>query len=147
MKCHDVDPITVVRRLVDAINHADWATLRALLHPEFRRHSMSAGGSGVETAAEFELFLRREHDSYPDAREEILDAFTDGTKVAARHLFIATQLGPLGDHPPTGKRVQSVYIALYHVVDGRIKEVWAEWDNLADLRQLGHVPGGPGPAP
>jgi predicted ester cyclase len=138
----NVDPIIVVRRLVDAINRADWVALRSLLHPEFRRHSMAAGGSGEENAADFERFLRREHDTYPDAREEILDAFTDGTKVAARHLFTATQLGPLGDHPPTGKRVRSAYIALYHVEHGRIKEAWAEWDNLADLRQLGHVSGG-----
>jgi predicted ester cyclase len=138
-----VDPITVVRQLVDAINRADWAALRALLHPGFRRHSMAAGGSGVENAADFELFLRRERATYPDALEEILGVFSDGTKVAARHLFTGTQLGPLGDHPPNGNRVRSVYIALYQVEDGRIREAWAEWDNLADLHQLGHVSGRP----
>lgn len=69
--------------------------------------------------------------------------FSDGTKVAARHSFTGTQLGPLGDHPPNGNRVRSVYIALYQVEDGRIREAWAEWDNLADLHQLGHVSGRP----
>ena len=136
-----MDPITVVRQLVEAINRSDWATLRSLLHPAFRRHSMAAGAAGEENAAEFLRFLQGEHHTFPDAREEILDLFSDGAKVAARHLFTGTQLGPLSAYPPTGNRVQSVYIALYHVENGYIKEVWAEWDNLADLRQLGHAPG------
>ena len=140
-----VDPITVVRRFVDAINRADWEALCSLLQPEFRRHSMAAGGSGMETAVDLVRFLQKERDTYPDAHEEILDAFSDGTKVAVRHLFTGTQLGPLGAHPPNGQRVRSVYIALYHVETGHIKEVWAEWDNLADLRQLGHAPDGTRP--
>ena len=41
-------------------------------------------------------------------------------------------------HAPTGRRVESVYLALYTVQHGRIAACWAEWDNLADLRQLGH---------
>jgi predicted ester cyclase len=137
-----VDPITVVRRLVDAINRGDWAALRLLLHPAFRRHSMAAGGSGEENGADFVRFLQSEHHTYPDAREEILDVFSDGAKVAARHSFTGTQLGPLGVHPPNGNRVQSVYIALYQVENGCIKEIWAEWDNLTDLRQLGHAADG-----
>lgn len=134
------DPITVVRKLVDTINRQDWVALRALLHPEFRRHSVAAGGSGVEHAADFERFLRGERATYPDAQEEILDVFSHGIKVSARHLFTGTQLGPLGDHAPNGNRVRSVYIAIYIVEDGRIREAWAEWDNLADLQQLGHAP-------
>ena len=115
--------------------------VRLLLHAEFRRYSTAAGGSGEESAADFVRFLQSERHTFPDAREEILDVFSGGAKVAARHLFTGTQLGPLGDYPPNGQRVRSVYIALYQVENGRIKEAWAEWDNLADLRQLGHPPG------
>jgi predicted ester cyclase len=31
------------------------------------------------------------------------------------------------------------YIAIYRVQDGQIVEAWVEWDNLAGLRQLGHL--------
>ena len=134
-----VDPITVVRQLVDTINRSDWAALRELLHPEFRRHSMAAGGAGVEDAAEFVRFLQNEHKAYPDAHEHILDIFCSGSKVAAHHQFSGTQLGSLGSYAPTGKRVQSVYIAIYRVENGRVAAAWAEWDNLADLKQLGHT--------
>lgn len=136
-----VDPITVVRRLVEAINRGDWAALRELLHPAFRRHSTAAGSTGAEDATAFVRFLQKEHKAYPDAHEDILDIFCSGSKVAARHSFSGTQLGPLDACAPTGKRVQSVYIAIYRVENDCIAEAWAEWDNLADLRQLGHTPG------
>lgn len=130
-------PIATVRELVATINRHDWLALGRLLHPDFRRHSAAASESGLETAAEFVDFLKREHDTYPDAQEEILDIFADGSRVAARHAFSGTQLGPFGKLPATGRRVQSVYICLYRVDEGLIAESWAEWDNATDLRQLG----------
>ncbi|MBS0579002.1 MAG: ester cyclase [Proteobacteria bacterium] len=134
------DPVAVVRSLVARINGSDWAGVHALLHANFRRHSMAAGGRGEETAEEFVCFLQEEHVAYPDAHEVLLDAFAAGAQVAARHQFTGTQLGPLGAHPPTGRTVRSTYLAIYRIEDGRIREAWAEWDNLADLRQLGHLP-------
>jgi predicted ester cyclase len=134
------DSIGVVRRLVDAINRHDWRAVEGLLDPTFRRHSLAAGDAGTENAADFLRFLEREHVTFPDAREELLEIFADGTKVAALHRFTGTQHGQLGSHPPSGKRVRSVYIALYHIEHGRIRESWAEWDNLSELRQLGHIP-------
>jgi predicted ester cyclase len=134
-----MDPTTAVRLLVEAINRKDWNALHALLDPGFQRHSMAAGGSGVETASQFVGFLKEEHETYPDAHEELLDVFSSGTKVAARHLFTGTQLGALGSYLPTGRRVRSVYIALYRVEDGSIMESWAEWDPAADIRQLGYL--------
>jgi predicted ester cyclase len=135
------DPLTVIGLYVEAINRNDWESLRRLLHPDFRRYSTAAGASGEENVAAFLQFLQDEHKTYPDAREEVLDLFSNGQKVGARHLFTGTQLGPLGRHAPTGKKVRSVYIALYQVENGQITGAWAEWDNLADLRQLGLAPG------
>jgi predicted ester cyclase len=134
------DSIDVVRRLVDAINRHDWRGVEGLLHPAFRRHSLAAGKPGTENAAGFLRFLEQEHETFPDATEQLLEVFADGAKVAALHRFTGTQHGRLGSYPPSGKRVQSVYIALYHVEDGGIRESWAEWDNLSELRQLGHLP-------
>jgi steroid delta-isomerase-like uncharacterized protein len=132
-----VDPTTVVRQYVDALNHHDWRAVKNLLHPEFRRYSAAAGESGVERADEFLVFLRREHETFPDAHEELVDIFACGSKVAARHRFTGTQRGSLGRFPPTGNRLQSTYLAFYEIADGLIEKSWAEWDNLSDLRQLG----------
>jgi predicted ester cyclase len=52
--------------------------------------------------------------------------------------FSGTQLGALGAYPPTGKRLASEYLAIYRLEQGTIVEIWAEWDNLHSLIQLGH---------
>lgn len=138
-----MDSIQVVRLLVAAINRADWVALEGLLDPAFRRHSLAAGSAGIETAREFIDFLKAERTTYPDAEETLLQCFTSGDMVAARHEFTGTQRGALGPHPPTNRTVRSVYIALYRVERGRLMEAWAEWDNLSDLRQLNLVAGTP----
>src|SRR5690606_22642652 len=44
-----------------------------------------------------------------------------------------------GAFPPSGRLLEATYLAIYRIEDGRIAEAWAEWDNLAGLRQLGHA--------
>jgi predicted ester cyclase len=83
-------------------------------------------------------FLRGELETFPDAHESLEDLVAEGDRVAARHRFRGTQRGALGPYPPSGRRLEATYLAIYRVEDGRIAEAWAEWDNLAGLAQLGH---------
>lgn len=130
---------SLVRALVDAVNAQDWLRVLGLLAPDFTRHSTAAGEPGVRSATDLVAFLRAEFVTFPDATETLLDLVAEGDKVAARHQFRGTQVGPLGTFAPTGRVLQSTYIAIYRVENGRIAEAWAEWDNLAGLRQLGHL--------
>jgi predicted ester cyclase len=129
----------LVREFVAAINAQDWFRLAELLDPAFVRHSVAAGQPGVRSAVDLIEFLKQEYVTFPDATEELLDLVTEGDKVAARHMFSGTQAGALGPYPPTGKRMTATYLAIYRVEAGRLCEAWAEWDNLAGLRQLGHA--------
>ncbi|MCW5633729.1 MAG: ester cyclase [Rubrivivax sp.] len=129
----------LVRAFVDAVNAHDWPGLADLLAPAFVRHSVAAGEPAVGSASELVRFLEQELATFPDAREELLDLVAEGDKVAARHLFSGTQLGPMGAHPPSGRRMTATYLAIYRVSAGRLAEAWVEWDNLAGLRQLGHA--------
>ncbi len=124
---------------VRAVNDQDWSAVEALVAPGFVRHS-DAGGA-VNGRDELVAFLQGECATFPDAHEEVGTVIAEGDLVAARHVFTGTQDGPLGDHPPTGRRMQAHYLAMYRVVDGRIVEAWAEWDNLAGQAQLGLVEG------
>ena len=133
------EPTQTIRAFVDAINAQDWIGLDSLVALDFVRHSVAAGDPEVRSRADLVAFLRREYDVFPDATETILDVFADGEKVAVRHHFQGTQLGAMGSYPPTGKSMAADYIAIYRVRDGQILEAWVEWDNLAGLRQLGHL--------
>jgi predicted ester cyclase len=134
-----MDPKQTVRAFVDAINSQDWIRLDSLVAPDFVRHSIAGGEPSVRSRADLMRFLRCEYETFPDAQELILDIFAEGEKVAVRHHFRGVQHGAMGSYLPTGKTMNAEYIAIYRVRNDQILEAWAEWDNLAGLRQLGHL--------
>ena len=130
---------SLVRAFVDAINAQDWQRVFGLLASDFKRHSAAGGEQTVNSARELVAFLEAEFVTFPDASETLLDLVAEGDKVAARHHFRGTQLGPMGSYPPSGKVLDATYIAIYRVENQRIVEAWAEWDNLTGRKQLGHA--------
>jgi steroid delta-isomerase-like uncharacterized protein len=132
---------SLVRAFVDAINAQDWQRVLGLLASDFQRHSMAGGEPAVSSAKSLVAFLQAEFVTFPDACETLLDLVAEADKVAARHHFRGTQLGPIGRFPPSGRVLEATYIAIYRVQEQRIAEAWVEWDNWAGLKQLGHVAG------
>ena len=134
-----MDPKQTIQAFVDAINSQDWTRLDSLVATDFVRHSIAAGEPPIRSRADLVKFLRHEFEAFPNAQEMILDIFAEGEKVAVRHHFRGTQYGLIGSYLPTGKTMNAEYIAIYRVRNGQILEAWAEWDNLAGLKQLGHL--------
>ena len=134
-----MDPKQTVQAFVHAINSQEWTRLDSLVATQFVRHSTAAGDPPIQSRSELLIFLHREFETFPDAQETILDIFAEDEKVAVRHHFRGTQRGTMGPYPPTEKMMNAEYIAIYRVRNGQIIEAWAEWDNLAGLRQLGHL--------
>ena len=126
--------------VVDAVNNQEWQAIETLLATGFTRHSIAAGERGVHSGRDLIEFLRAEYITFPDANEQIVDILSDGDKVAVRMRFRGTQAGILGTYLPTGKVVDSEYLAIYRIDGGLIVEAWAEWDNLAILKQLDLLP-------
>jgi predicted ester cyclase len=134
-----MDTKQTVEAFVRAINSQDWTRLDSLVAMDFVRHSIAAGDPPVRSRSDLVMYLRREFEIFPDAQEIILDIFAEGEKVAVRHHFSGTQRGAMGSYLPMGRTIHAEYIAIYRVRNGRLIEAWAEWDNLAGLRQLGHL--------
>jgi predicted ester cyclase len=63
----------------------------------------------------------------------------EGDKVTVHSHYRATQQGPMGPLPATGRVLTADFISIYRIADGRIAEAWAEWDSLNGLIQLGHL--------
>jgi predicted ester cyclase/catechol 2,3-dioxygenase-like lactoylglutathione lyase family enzyme len=131
----------IVRAFVDAINRQDWDGLSEIVAPTFERHSAAAGEPAVRSRADLVRFLQQEFAAFPDGRETVEELVVEGDRVAARHTFTGTQLGPLGPYPPSGRSVRAPYLAIYRIEGPWIVEAWAEWDTLSGLAQLGHVKG------
>ncbi|MEQ8352015.1 MAG: ester cyclase [Leptospiraceae bacterium] len=130
----------LIRRFVRSVNERDWRGIRNVLHPDFCRHSHAAGEATIEEGEDLIHYLRGQFEAFPDGEETIQDMIAEGDRVAVRHRFSGTQSGDLGPFPASGRQLVSEYISFYRMEENRIRESWAEWDNLSALEQLGHDP-------
>ena len=130
----------LVRRFTEVVNAADWNALDDLLTEDFRRHSQATAGPPVNSREEFKALQRSFLASMPDQHIEGEMLIAEGDMVAAYAVYSGTHTGPMGDFPITGKRAESKFMAIFRIEEGRIAELWVEWDNLAMLSQLGLFP-------
>jgi steroid delta-isomerase-like uncharacterized protein len=122
-----------------AVNEQEWATLDALVADDVVRHSRTYGQPQLRGRDRLVEFLKSEAMTFPDAQQKILYLVAEGDRVAAALQFTGTQKGPMGPFPASGRRIQANFLAMFRLQDGRIAEVWVEWDNLSALLQLGHL--------
>lgn len=130
----------LVRRFTNALNAADWDALDDLLTEDFRRHSQATPGPPVNSREEFKKLQQSFYESMPDQTVAIRMLVAEGDKVAALARYTGTQTGPMAGYPITGKPVQIEFLSIFRIQNGRIAELWVEWDNLSMLEQLGLFP-------
>lgn len=132
----------LVRHVVaEGVNKADLEVVKAHLASDYARHSQATTDMpeirGVDQMIEF---LRVNVTGFPDWHEEIELMIGEGDKVAYITTGTGTHTGPLGDIPPTGKRIEVTNFIVQRIQDGKIAETWIGWDNLAVMKQLGLLP-------
>ena len=76
----------------------------------------------------------------PDLHFTVDDLLAEGDKVVWRFTARGTQTGPLMNLPPTGRTGESTGIVIFRLADGKIAEVWVNYDLLGLLQQLGAIP-------
>ena len=131
----------LVREFTEVLNAADWDGLDAVLTEDFRRHSQATTEMPEITSREaFKNLQRRFLVSMPDQRVAIERLVAEGDWVAAYATYSGTNTGPMGDIPATGKAVELPFLSLFRIEEGKIAELWVEWDNVAFLGQLGLFP-------
>ncbi len=125
------------RQYVEAYNSTDLDRLDELMAPDFARHSQAA--TEVNSLEEFKADLRQASEAFPDAHMEMHMLVAEGDKVAAYGTWTGTQEGPWGPFPATGKQAELKFFYLFRVEEGKLAEMWTEWDNIGFLTQLGHL--------
>jgi steroid delta-isomerase-like uncharacterized protein len=136
----------LVRRLTASVNAGDWGALDDLLTDDFCRHSQATADVQVRSRTEFKQLQESFAATMPDQHVTIEMLVAEADKVAAYATYTGTQTGPMGPFPATGKKVDSRFLSIFRIEDGRIAELWVEYDNLAMLTQLGLFPPPPAPA-
>ncbi len=130
----------VVQRFIEAINNRDFNTLDELVAPNLVRHSQATPGINVRSLDDFKQFLRQDLETFPDAHQEVNMMIAEGDKVALYMTLTGTQEGAMGPYSASGKNVDVRFLGILRIEEGKIAEMWVEWDNLNILTQLGHFP-------
>lgn len=143
----EAENIRIVRSMAEAINARDLEALDELVAQDVVRHSAATPGVTVTSLEEFRAFLESDFATVPDSVQTIDVIFANDEYVAMKATYSGTQQGPMGPFPATGKKLTLPFIGILRIEDGKVAEIWVEWDNLNALSQLGHLPPPPPGSP
>ncbi len=132
--------VAIVHHIVEEVfNRGNLDAIDPYIAPEFHDHNPRLGqGPGL---AGFKEGLRLLRQAFPDLHYTIEDTMASGDRVVLRATVRGTHRGKLRGAPPTGRRFEMTGMAIVRLVDGKLVERWACFDNLSMLQQLGLIPG------
>lgn len=84
--------------------------------------------------------------SFPDYYWRLDHLIAEEDWISAQFTDQGTHLGEFRGVPATGRSVTTLEFALYHVVGGKIAEVWVTADNLSVMEQITKASGRDEPA-
>jgi predicted ester cyclase len=130
----------VVGRLFDAINNGleAMATARAeVFAPSMVCHVPGGQSVDYQTYAQFDQMM---FTAFSDIQFTLEDLIAEGDKVGVGYTARSTHTGEFQGIPPTGKSVTITGIDIFRLADGKIVEMWVEFDQLGQLQQLDVIP-------
>ena len=132
--------IDIVTRLHDELNKGNHAIIDELLAEDFQDHSSHGEFKGIEAYKQYAMGTVA---AFPDIHFTIFDTIAEGNKVVIRAQLTGTNSGPFMEMPPTNKKVDVAFIAIYRIEHGLIAERWLNGDDLGFSKQLGLIPDQP----
>lgn len=105
----------------DLLNAGERATADSIFAADVRFHYPLGE---LEGTAEVKGYIAAVKSAFPDIRFAVEDLFAEGDRVAARWTLTGTQTGEFRGNPPTGKRVHVPGNTIFHLREGRIREMW-----------------------
>ncbi len=110
---------------------------------ELHTNDLVYHGGGGEEIRGLENFKQECDDlfmAFPDLQFTVDDMVVEGDTIAIRYTWTGTQTGEFGGIPPTNKRVTACEIEIDRIANGKFAEIWARYDTLGMMQQLGVVP-------
>lgn len=126
-------------RWIEAFNDRDWEAEKAVRGANFQAH-LSGLQEPLDSDA-WSQFMIMFTTAFPDSQISIESCITEGDTVVSRWTMRGTHQGIFQGIPPTGRPIAFDGIESNKVVDGKIVEHWAMFDNVALLQQIGAMPG------
>lgn len=132
------DRKAVVRKVFDVVRRGDMAVADDILAQDVVFTTVS--GAVLRGRSEFKHFAEAFRNAFPDISFQIEAELCEGDLVSTRYLMKGTFLGTLMGLLPTGNEFSVRGIDTFRVVGGKVVEIYASFDTLGQMQQLGIVP-------
>jgi steroid delta-isomerase-like uncharacterized protein len=130
----------IVQQYLAVFNEGNLALIDEICDPEYVRHDRGLPEDVVGLEA-FKNYITSLRTTYPDFKVTIDDLIVKGDKIVTRWTLTGTNTGPLqtpmGELPPTGKKMSVPGAEIVIVANGKITETWIFYNQLYFYQQLG----------
>jgi steroid delta-isomerase-like uncharacterized protein len=132
------DNIETIERFELAFRAGDQATIDELCAPGLVDHNPAPDHEG--TLAGFKEKIAGFAAVFPDLEEDLQDVIASGDTVATRWVLTGSQQREFMGIPASGQAIRVEGMNFYRLADGRVTDIWTQFDGLALMQQLGAIP-------
>lgn len=132
------DNIEIVTRFEHAFRTGDQAAIDELCDPGLLDHNPAPDHE--PTLAGFKEKAAYFCSIFPDLEEYLQDIIASGDSVATRWVLTGSQQQEFMGIPASGQTIRVEGMNFYRLKDGRVTDIWTQFDGVAMLQQLGAIP-------
>ncbi len=133
---------SILREFMDEIwNKQRFDKVEQYVHKEYTIHLDTTDPWEGKTLnySEFKERLKFSFNSFPNMNFEITSAIPEENHVAITWILTGTNLGMIGEYPPTKRNITTKGITIYHFKDNLINGHTQVFDRVTVLKQLGFI--------
>jgi steroid delta-isomerase-like uncharacterized protein len=132
------DNIEIITRFELSFRAGDQATIDELCDPGLVDHNPAPNHD--PTLAGFKRKVAGFAAIFPDLQEDLQDIVGSGDTVATRWVLTGSQQQEFMGIPATGQTIRVEGMNFYRLKDGRVTDIWAQFDGVGLMQQLGAIP-------
>ncbi|MDB5097799.1 MAG: ester cyclase [Cyanobacteria bacterium RYN_339] len=129
------------RYATDVWNQGDPAALGDFVTTDVVYHD-AAEALPIRGIDALRAFVAGHQEQTPDLALEVQEVLADGDMGACRYVLTGRHVNPFMGVAPTGKALAVPGMNLFKVRDGKFCEIWADWNVMALMVQMGAAPAG-----
>jgi steroid delta-isomerase-like uncharacterized protein len=132
------DTIEFITRFERAFRAGDQATIDELCDPDLVDHNPAPDQEPTVTGFKQKVAFFKA--IFPDLEEDMQDIVASGDTVATRWVVTGSQQEEFMGIPATGQKIRVEGMNFYRLKDGRVTDIWTQFDGLGMMQQLGAIP-------
>ena len=132
------DTIEIITRFERAFRAGDQATIDELCDPGLVDHNPAPDQE--PTLAGFKQKIAGYCALFPDLEEDLQDIVASGDTVATRWVITGSLQQDFMGIPATGQAIRVEGMNFYRLKDGRVTDIWTQFDAVGMMQQLGAIP-------